>query len=116
MVPVRRKSDGRPAGELDTLLHCSETVIHGTAMWRVHARKLYSTAVCPLHFRHTPTAAGAAVEYNFNGGRTHRAAAAVMGDGGDVTRCRPRPGPSRQRLRHRAEALEGGFRSNIARC
>ena len=35
---------------------------------------------------------------------------------GDVTRCRPGPGPSRQRLRHRAEALEGGFRSNIARC
>ena len=33
-----------------------------------------------------------------------------------MTRCRPGPGPSRQRLRHRAEALEGGFRSNIARC
>jgi len=46
---------------------------------------------------------------------SHRAVA-VMGDGGDATRCRPGPGPSRQRPRHRAEALECGFRINIARC
>ena len=39
-----------------------------------------------------------------------------MGDGGNVTICRPGPGLSRQWLRHRAEALEGGFCSNIACC
>jgi hypothetical protein len=55
----------------------------------VHARKLYSTAVglpgskyCTLGVcRHTPrnvTAAGAAVEYNFNGGRTHRSALMML--------------------------------------
>ena len=37
------------------------------------------TKYCTLRVcRHTPTAAGAAVEYNFNGGRTHRIALLLL--------------------------------------